>query len=583
MQLTASAEFNLLWASLIIEELTRLGVRHICIAPGSRSTPLTLAAAAQTQAQCHLHFDERGLGFMALGLAKASNAPVVIITTSGTAVANLYPAVIEAQLTQVPLVILSADRPFELIDCGANQAIMQPGIFAHFAEQIALPCADLQMPPAALLSAIDKALTDTNTVVQINCPFREPLYPEILTSLGTFFAEDNPRLTHYLNPIRPWYHSQRPLLDFHRPQANALPSPDTLMRFVHGKGLILVGALSPHENPELIINLAQKIGWPILCDAQSQLRQHPSVLGHGDQLLLQPRSKHVLEHADRLLVIGGRFVSKRIMALINEHAWHSHWQFLPSLQRLDPQHNTKHIWQGSIKACCELPWPRSSSANWALALTPLNQNIDNLLGQHIDNAQLGEAQIIRALAKAQTPQSQLIIANSLPIRLYDMYAPISAMPVPLYSNRGASGIDGLIATACGIAKAGTKNTTLVLGDLSALHDLNSLAIARRLEQNLVIVVLNNDGGSIFNLLHVPKEQGQSTLIDDFYRLPHGLEFGYGAAMFGLAYNQADSLDEFIQLYQDACNYQGTSVIEICISSTQASDQINQLTLWIKQD
>jgi 2-succinyl-5-enolpyruvyl-6-hydroxy-3-cyclohexene-1-carboxylate synthase len=161
IQKQARADLNLLWASLIIEELSRLGVEHVCMAPGSRSTPLTLACAANNKLTKHCHFDERGLGFMALGLAKASNTPVAIITTSGTAVANLYPAIIEASLTRVPLIILSADRPPELLDCGANQAIAQVGMFAQYAKQLSLPVPDLHLTPTALLSSLDQALADT--------------------------------------------------------------------------------------------------------------------------------------------------------------------------------------------------------------------------------------------------------------------------------------------------------------------------------------------------------------------------------------------------------------------------------------
>jgi 2-succinyl-5-enolpyruvyl-6-hydroxy-3-cyclohexene-1-carboxylate synthase len=579
IQKQARADLNLLWASLIIEELSRLGVEHVCMAPGSRSTPLTLACAANNKLTKHCHFDERGLGFMALGLAKASNTPVAIITTSGTAVANLYPAIIEASLTRVPLIILSADRPPELLDCGANQAITQVGIFAHYAKQLSLPVPDLHLTPTALLSSLDQALADTQNIVHINCPFREPLYPDALLNLADFFSTDNLALSQYLAPLSNWVNTKKSYVSFHTYLGSTLPSTDTMMRFVHGKGVILVGALAVHEDCAGIIALAQKIGWPILCDAQSQLRQHPSVLGHGDQLLLQPKTKRLLEQADRVLVFGGRFVSKRFIALLKEHAWHSYWQVLPQVQQLDPSHSPKQVWHASVKACCELAWPRSSSANWAVNLIELNQHLEDIFTAHVDNSSLGEAQIIRAIAKAQTASSQLFIGNSLPIRLYDMYAPITTQAIDIYTNRGASGIDGIIATACGIASSAANSTTLVIGDISALHDLNSLALASQLKSNLVIVILNNDGGSVFNLLPVPN----AALKNDFYRLPHGYQFGYGAAMFGLAYNQADSLDEFNELYQDALAYAGTSIIEVCIATDQASNQISLLNQWVRQD
>ena len=177
MRTENTATLNLIWGALILEELARLGVQHVCMAPGSRSTPLTLAAAQQTKLQRHLHFDERGLGFMALGLAKASRAPVAIITTSGTAVANLYPAIVEAWLTHVPLIVLSGDRPPELLGCGANQAIVQPGIFANYATQVNLPTPDTHIAPQALLTTVDEAVANQTRPVHINCMYREPLYP----------------------------------------------------------------------------------------------------------------------------------------------------------------------------------------------------------------------------------------------------------------------------------------------------------------------------------------------------------------------------------------------------------------------
>lgn len=250
MQTNKKAEFNLLWGTLILEELSRLGIRHICMAPGSRSTPLTLAAAKQTKLKQHLHFDERGLGFMALGLAKASQTPVAIITASGTAVAYLYPAVIEAWLTRVPLIVLSADRPIELTDCGANQAITQPAIFAQYAKQINLPIPDMTIRPETLLTLLDEAINNQSQPVHINCIYREPLYP---TTMSADFSQ-------YLNTLGNWQHTDKAYNQYGKPSLISLPSQDTMMRFVHGKGVIIVGTLSQQQNPEVLITLSQKLG-----------------------------------------------------------------------------------------------------------------------------------------------------------------------------------------------------------------------------------------------------------------------------------------------------------------------------------
>ena len=566
MQIEKTAELNLLWGSLILEELARLGVQHVCMAPGSRSTPLTLAAAKQTKLKQHLHFDERGLGFLALGLAKASRAPVAIITTSGTAVANLYPAIVEAWLTQVPLIVLSGDRPPELLDCGANQAIVQPAIFADYAKQVNLPTPDMAIPPQALLTLLDESVANATQPVHVNCMYREPLYP------GSMSAD----FTHYLSPLGNWQHSAQPYNQYADAQLISAPTPDALVRFVHGKGVIIAGTLAPEEQPELLVELAQKLGWPLLTDAQSQLRQHGGAIGNIDQLLHQPKAKALLQEADTVLVFGGRLLSKRLIGYLAEQKWKRYWQVLPRQTRLDPSHSAKQVWISPLSAFTQLPWPRSSAANWALQLIEANEQLATLFQQQIDDAEFGEAQVVRAIAGRG--EQQLFIGNSLPVRLYDMYAPITPVAPRIYTNRGASGIDGLLASACGIAAHKASATTLIIGDLSQLHDLNSLALAAKQQGPFVIVILNNDGGNIFNLLPVPDEK----LRSGYYRLAHGLEFGYGAAMFGLPYNRVEDLHSFNEAYDDALAYQGASVIEVCVAQDQASEQIARLAAWIKQ-
>ncbi|BAJ00191.1 2-succinyl-5-enolpyruvyl-6-hydroxy-3-cyclohexene-1-carboxylic-acid synthase [Shewanella violacea] len=569
MQIEKTAELNLLWGTLILEELARLGVQHVCMAPGSRSTPLTLAAAKQTKLQQHLHFDERGLGFMALGLAKASLAPVAIITTSGTAVANLYPAIIEAWLTHVPLIVLSGDRPPELLDCGANQAIVQPAIFSQYAKQINLPTPDLAIRPESLLAKIDEAISNQSRPVHINCMYREPLYPSTMSA----------NFTKYLSTLGIWQDTSQSYVQYSSAKLQSIPSQESLARFVHGKGVIIAGTLSPKESPEALILLSQKLGWPLLTDAQSQLRQHPSVIGNIDQLLDQPKAKAILQQAERVLVFGGRLISKRLISYLAEQKWKRYWQVLPAQMQLDPSHSTKQVWLCDLHTFASLPWPRSSQVNWALQLTQVNDSLETLFQHQIDNGEFGEAMVIRSIAKSQTPSQQLFIGNSLPVRLYDMFAPMTPEYGSVYTNRGASGIDGLLATACGIAKHCKTLTTLVIGDISQLHDLNSLAIARTMKTPFVLVILNNDGGNIFNLLPIQDEK----LRNDYYRLSHGLEFGYGAAMFGIAYNQVDDIEGFHAAYQDAIEFNGPSVIEVTVAQDQASQQIAKIASWVKQN
>ena len=249
----------LAWASLLIEELYRLGLRHLCIAPGSRSAPLTLAAANHNGMRCHLHFDERGLGFFALGLAKGLHQPVAIITTSGTAVANLYPAVIEARLTRVPLLVLSADRPAELIDCGANQAITQPGIFASYPVfQQSLPAPELRLDPRFLLGSVDHAwqqLTMATGPVHLNCPFAEPFYP----------GQGEPLPASWWQPLEHWLVSKQPLTRYHSAPAAVNQNVEWEPRWVSFNNHAKVGIPQPepavvNEEPEWVMRWSPRPG-----------------------------------------------------------------------------------------------------------------------------------------------------------------------------------------------------------------------------------------------------------------------------------------------------------------------------------
>ncbi|GLS82088.1 2-succinyl-5-enolpyruvyl-6-hydroxy-3-cyclohexene-1-carboxylic-acid synthase [Paraferrimonas haliotis] len=574
------AQFNLLWASIIIEELSRLGVNHICLAPGSRSTPLTLAAANHDKLHCHSHFDERGLGFLALGLAKAGNEAVAIITTSGTAVANLYPAIIEAYQTGVQLIVLSGDRPEELLNCGANQAINQVGIFGDYVNSINLSAANDSIPAASLLTQIDQVMAQSSGAnaqpVHINCMFREPFYPE-----SEQIEQPLQQASSWLAGVEQWRQSDKPYSRYPKQQYLSPPSRTQLEAFGQAKGVIVVGQLSPHDNPAKLLTLANTLGWPVIADAQSQLRQHDdsALVLQADQLLHSEPALALLGDAEHLLLIGGRLVSKRIQAYIASHPWQQVWQCLAKPQRLEPDHVAKQIWHVSAAQLSALAWPQySPNYQWAQSLTEWSEQLEQHWQRQIDDGEFGEAQVIRAIAGQTVVKQDLFIGNSLPIRLFDQYTQVNKLTEAVFSNRGASGIDGLLATSCGISRQRQRPMTLVIGDLSQLHDLNSFALTTSSEQPLVVVIINNDGGNIFNLLPVPTEQ----LRQQYYRLQHGLSFSGVADMFHLPYRNCSSLDDFKSVYDKALQTKGPSIIEVTVSSTQASEQIKALAAQLQQ-
>ncbi|MGU5769792.1 2-succinyl-5-enolpyruvyl-6-hydroxy-3-cyclohexene-1-carboxylic-acid synthase [Aeromonas sp. YN13HZO-058] len=563
------ATFNHVWSSLLLEELFRLGVRDIALAPGSRSAPLTMAAAAHQGFRHHLHFDERGLGFMALGLAKGSNRPVAVIMTSGTAVANLWPAVAEAQLTGVPLIILSADRPPELIDNGANQAIDQQGIFGRYpVYQQNLPSPTPTIPAAFVLSSVDQALAKqalTPGVVHFNCMYPEPLYP------GEHYQD----FSDYLAPLGDWLGSHRPWSPWQQSEPTCPLQPEW-NEWQHKRGVIVAGRITDPVQAQAVAALAEQLGWPLLADLQSQIRFDSRNLIHMDLALNDPEFVAELSRAEVLLQFGARLVSKRLGQFIKHHPWQDYWLVDPQPARLDPDYRLRNRLLCSASAFAAAHPVTTAQAPWH-RLAELQHNASQQIAAACEGfSELGVCHRINSLI-----EGQLFVGNSMPARLMDMLGDTGKGPSRVMTNRGASGIDGLIATAYGFAQSlepgSDEPTTLLLGDLSALHDLNSLALLGKASRPLVVILLNNDGGSIFRMLPVPTE---GALLESYYRLPHGLGFEHAAAMFGLAYRAPTTLAEFERDYRAALK-DGVTLIEIRVPSEQVADDLKALGAAIR--
>ena len=559
------ATFNHVWSSLLLEELFRLGVRDIALAPGSRSAPLTMAAAAHQGFRRHLHFDERGLGFMALGLAKGSNRPVAVIMTSGTAVANLWPAVAEAQLTGVPLIILSADRPPELIDNGANQAIDQQGIFGRYpVYQQNLPSPTPTIPAAFVLSSVDQALAKqalTPGVVHFNCMYPEPLYP------GEHYQD----FSDYLAPLGNWLGSRKPWSPWQQSEPTC-PSQPEWHEWQHKRGVIVAGRITDPAQAQAVATLAEQLGWPLLADLQSQIRFDSRNLIHMDLALNDPEFVAELGRAEVLLQFGARLVSKRLGQFIKHHSWQDYWLVDPQPARLDPDYRLRNRLLCSASAFAAAH-PVTTQAHWH-TLAERQHNASQQIAAACEHfSELGVCHRLNRLI-----EGQLFVGNSMPARLMDMLGETGKGPSRVMTNRGASGIDGLIATAYGFAQSSNQPTTLLIGDLSALHDLNSLALLSKASQPLVVILLNNDGGSIFRMLPVPTE---GELLESYYRLPHGLGFEHAAAMFGLTYCAPTTLAEFEQEYGLALKG-GVTLIEIRVPSEQVADDLKALGATIRE-
>ena len=425
------AVLNRIWCQTILEELTRFGVTDVCVAPGSRSTPLTLEADENTKLTLHTHFDERGLGFLALGMAKASKRPVAIVVTSGTAVANLLPAIAEAKLIGEKLVVLTADRPVELVECGANQAINQSGIFSsHVSAALELPSPSLQTPLKWLLTSIDQVMHEQakqGSGVHINCPFPEPLYSD----------QDKTIYQSYMDSVSRWWQSSQ---TFTRKQfMQAEPSIQTA-QFVSKKGVFILGSVTLDEASKAK-QLAEKLGWPLLCDPQSG---HTSAWAHYDLWLQNTAQAEALNQCELVIQFGSRIISKRLNQWLSQQVEcrEAEYHYVsPSFDRNNQSHlmQTHHVcdissWLDAFHAA--IPALSARTSNWADGLIPLSKQLTELASLHLStDTKLTEIAV--ALTVNQLPQeTHIFFGNSLFVRLVDMFGRVDGYEV--YSNRGAS-------------------------------------------------------------------------------------------------------------------------------------------------
>lgn len=550
--------FNRRWAAVILEALTRHGVQHVCIAPGSRSTPLTLAAAENRALIAHTHFDERGLGHLALGLAKASQQPVAVIVTSGTAVANLYPALIEAGLTGEKLILLTADRPPELIDCGANQAIRQPGIFgSHPSQTLSLPRPSHDIPARWLVSSIDNALGQLHSGgVHINCPFAEPLYGEMddtgldwQQALGNWWQSDKPWLREGLRlesePQRDWF--------FWRQK----------------RGVVVAGRMSAAEGKK-VAEWAKTLGWPLIGDVLSQTGQP---LPCADLWLGNAKAVTELAQAQIVVQLGSSLTGKRLLQWQASCEPDEYWLVDNLPGRLDPAHHRGRRLVCSVDRWLDLH-PAETRHSWCVDVPELSRQAwqTTVVQREI----FGEAQLAHRISDYLPEQGQLFVGNSLVVRLIDALGQLPA-GYPVYSNRGASGIDGLISTAVGVQRGSAKSTLAIVGDLSALYDLNGLALMRQVSAPLVLIVVNNNGGQIFSLLPTPADERER-----FYLMPQNVHFEHAAKMFGLRYHRPENWAALDEVMHGAWRQPVTTVIELVVNDTDGAQTLQHLLAQVSQ-
>jgi 2-succinyl-5-enolpyruvyl-6-hydroxy-3-cyclohexene-1-carboxylate synthase len=568
---------NRLWATLIVEELIRSGVAFFCVAPGSRSTPLVAALAANERAESLVHFDERGTAFGALGYARATGRPAGWITTSGTAVANGLPAVVEAATDGVPMILLTADRPPEFRQTGANQTIDQPDIFGDYVRwRFDLPAPEEAVDPAMVLTTVDQAVYRARRApsgpVHLNLMFREPFIPDPEDLEGELPA-----------PAR-WLESGEPYTRYTatRP-AVGRDEVEHLWEALHPveRGLVVAGRLPSQKQGEAVLQLAESLDWPLLPDVGSQVRlgvRSENLVPYYEVLLASEpfREAHTPE---AVLHVGGRAVSKRLEQFLARSRPAPYVVVRENPFRLDPAHRVTHSVETDVLDLCAAlakvaqRRPPADARSWTASWREASEKVDRYLDRSFEKTkELNEPLVARLISRHVPEEHGLCLASSMPIRDVDTFAATDGAPIPLAANRGASGIDGTVATAAGFARGSGRPLTLLIGDLALLHDLNSLAMLRDLP--VVVVVLNNDGGAIFSFLPVARHKA---FFEPYFGTPQGLSFEHAAAMFGLAYERPGSATEFVEMYGAACARNTLTLIEV-ITDRQENTELHRTLL-----
>jgi len=532
------------------DELARCGVREACTSPGSRSSPLVLALAREERLRCFSHIDERCAGFFALGAAKRSGRPVAITCTSGTAAANLAPAVIEAYQARVPLVVLTADRPPELREVGAGQAIDQIDLYGSAAKWFfevgthdATPARGRWMRALAC-RAVWTALDGRPGPVHLNFALREPLVAP--AQLG-----DDPQPGR--SGGRPWLLRSTPGED----AAAAGRALAVVARDAH-RPVVVAGRAEP--GLEAVAAACERLGWPLLADPLSGARRGGAAIAHYDALL-RVEDFAAARRPDLILRCGDLPTSKPLRTWLDGLGEdvtqlgfdpHGAWQ--------DPGASLELVLAAGAAQTLAAAVGHTPTADpewlaaWRAADAAAATAIDGVLG---DDG-LSEPLVARALAAHLPSDATLFVASSMPVRDVESFAAVRHDAPPALCNRGANGIDGTVSSAFGVAAVATR-VVLLIGDVALAHDIGGLLAARRLGLALTIVLLDNDGGGIFEFLPIA---GERDIFEQHVATPHGLDFAHAAALYGCAYTDVEDVAGLRSALADALAGDGTTIIRV---------------------
>ncbi|QFS45701.1 2-succinyl-5-enolpyruvyl-6-hydroxy-3-cyclohexene-1-carboxylic-acid synthase [Nostoc sphaeroides] len=556
---------NQLWAYILTETLKRLGLTCAIICPGSRSTPLAIAFAQQApEIEAISILDERSAAFFALGQAKATSRPVVLVCTSGTAGANFYSAVIEASYSGVPLLILTTDRPPELRDCHSGQTVDQLRLYGNYPNwqtELALPSADLGMLAylrQTVIHSWERAQTPTKGPVHLNIPFRDPLAPlpdgiDLSYLQSQFHPEDF--FAGIANPFS-IPHTSTAL-------STSSPFPIPQQWKECDRGIIIAGVAQPSQPQEYcraIAHLSQTLKWPVLAEGLSPVRNYaelnPYLISTYDLILRNQQLAKQLA-PEMVIQVGEMPTSKELRSWIDA-TQPRRWVIDPSDQNLDPLHGrTTHlrISVEDIKAEeINLSFSSDYGKQWCDAETKVRLVVDQTMGK-ID--EIIESKAAWLISQILPPGTPLFIANSMPVRDVEYFWKPNNLGVRSHFNRGANGIDGTLSTALGIAHR-QQSSVMLTGDLALLHDTNGFLIRNKFVGHLTIVLINNNGGGIFEMLPIAKFEPP---FEEFFGTPQDIDFAQLCATYNVPHELITSWEHLQQRLNPLPNH-GIRVLEV---------------------
>jgi 2-succinyl-5-enolpyruvyl-6-hydroxy-3-cyclohexene-1-carboxylate synthase len=543
------------YLAAFVVELVQTGIKDVVVSPGSRSTPMAMVMAEHPEINIHIHVDERSAAFFALGMAKAANKPVAILCTSGTAAANYFPAIVEARYSRVPLLVLTADRPHELREVGAPQAIDQIHLYGQHVKWFA----DMALPEssseviryARTVCARAAAIASQAPAgpVHLNFPFREPLIPKI--DEDTFILDERPM--GYVH-VRNGEMTLRE--DEFREIAQKLNG--------YKNGIIVCGNIADERFAQIITELSKKLKYPILADPLSQLRsgQHPleNVVETYDTFLRNEDAVSYLK-PEVILRFGAMPISKALTIFLKEN--HQAEQFVidgaggwrdPASLSTEMIYCNETIFCEQLSAYIQPSKSEDFLEKW--------QKVNNLTKANMalikDHQELSEGRLFYQLAQMLPENATLFVGNSMPIRDLDSFFLNNQKSIKVMANRGANGIDGTVSTALGAAIY-TEPLYLVLGDLTFFHDLNGMVASKLYGIDIRIIVVNNNGGGIFSFLPQAQHPKNFELL---FGTPLNLEFEHSVTMFNGNYTKVKDWEHFNELMNQSSYAKGLNVYEV---------------------